>query len=108
MAESNIILKTILIAMAFSCFTFPTGNLAFSSDEIIVNVKEHVFVKVFGGPVGFYFYGIIEGKCAVHSSHHQVLDIIVPVGEKKIIKVLGDDDIVIECLGTKGIKIKKD
>jgi hypothetical protein len=32
----------------------------------------------------------------------------VPVGEKKIIKVLGDDDIVIECLGTKGIKIKKD
>jgi hypothetical protein len=107
MTESKNTFKTIWVAVAIFCFTISASSLAFSSDETVVKDGKPAIVKVCGGPVGFES-NFESGKCLVQYGFLPMNEVKLGPGEKLIIRVLGDDDIVIECLGAKGIKVSRD
>ena len=96
-----------LIAVGIFFLILTCNGPAFSSDEIVVKDGKPAIVKVCNGPIAFEsnFKG---GKCVVQYGFLPMNAVKLGKGETLLIKVFGDDDIVIECLGSDGIKIKKD
>ena len=107
MTESKNTFKTIWVAVAIFCFTISASSLAFSSDETVVKDGKPAIVKVFGCPVGLES-NFQNGQCSVQYGVLPMNAIKLSPGEKIIIQVFGDDDIVIQCLGAEGIKVSRD
>ncbi|MCD6356846.1 MAG: hypothetical protein J7L66_06115 [Anaerolineaceae bacterium] len=80
---------------------------AFSSDETVVKNGQPAIVRVFGCPVGLES-DFKYGKCTVQCGVLPMNVIKLSPGGKLIIKVIGDDDIVIQCLGAEGMKVSRD
>jgi hypothetical protein len=107
MTESKKKFRTIWVAVAIFCFTISASSPAFSSDETVVKDGQPAIVKVFGCPVGLES-DFKYGKCGVYPGILPMSTFEMSPGEKFIIKVIGDDDIVIQCLGTEGMKVSRD
>lgn len=96
-----------IVTVAVFGLAISTGNRSFASEESLFINREMGVVVVGGSPVGFVTQ-FSEGKCTIVTSLFPVTPSRMAPGDKGVIKVLGEGNIIIECIGEKGIKITRE